>query len=437
MTELNIDSLIAANYDKIIACYPEDISKDFTILMKLVLMTREYPYILSEIIRICDEDHTIINYQIENGWTALMIAACHTDNVSTEETVALLIKLGADLNIQDNLFKRTALMMITDSNVKSSENTIRILIDAGADVNIQDNDGWTALMYAANEESDNIVTLLINAGADVNIKDNDGWTALMFAIREKSTSDNIVNLLINAGADVNIKDNDGWTALMFAVRKKSTSDNIVKLLINAGADVNIKDTDSWTALMHAVRYTDSTAYENIIRILINAGAELNVKTNNLGRTALMLAVLNQKLHDDTGHAIILKILIDAGADLNVIDKSGQNILMIAHNKSNIKLKILIEAGINIDAIFVNDNIYDYLSKLDENIIKNYILDKWKNIIIEKLLINRGNRYKILNKILNNIYEYGYDEHIKILLVNTVINAIGQYELYKNNKKRTE
>ena len=72
---------------------------------------------------------------------------------------------------------------------------VRNLLNTSVDVNAQDNDqdeqGWSALMYAAQKGHTDIVLELLDGGADVNsvLDDkeygtprlNDGWTALMLA----------------------------------------------------------------------------------------------------------------------------------------------------------------------------------------------------------------------------------------------------------------
>jgi ankyrin repeat protein len=51
----------------------------------------------------------------------------------------------------------------------------------GADVNVKDDNGWTALMRAADKRHKDIVKLLLEKGTDINVKDGNGWTALMRA----------------------------------------------------------------------------------------------------------------------------------------------------------------------------------------------------------------------------------------------------------------
>ena len=52
----------------------------------------------------------------------------------------------------------------------------KVLLSYKPDLSIQDNDGWTALMYAADEGSPEIVALLLEGGASLNqTKTDGGW----------------------------------------------------------------------------------------------------------------------------------------------------------------------------------------------------------------------------------------------------------------------
>ena len=55
----------------------------------------------------------------------------------------------------------------------------------GANVNAVDNNGWTALMFAADRDQADITHLLMGRGADPNVKSKEGETALMIATEGK------------------------------------------------------------------------------------------------------------------------------------------------------------------------------------------------------------------------------------------------------------
>ena len=165
--------------DKEYYCFePDENSKyccqmayNFNYLMKIVLLTGKYPDLNDKI----KEYKHMINDTNSEGWTALMLACCHTKTYSTIETVRILIELGANLNAQEK-YGWTALMLSSCfSKNYSSINTIHELIKHGANLNIQDENGDTVLNMAyynintyCNEEA---ILELINHGAKFNFPD--------------------------------------------------------------------------------------------------------------------------------------------------------------------------------------------------------------------------------------------------------------------------
>ena len=95
-------------------------------------------------------------------------------------------------------------------------------------MNQRDGKGYTALMYASNED---VVKMLLESGADVNQKAESAFT--------KSYKDYMRCL----GKDGNECLNDGTTALFHA-----RYENFVETFLAAGANVNEKDCNGETAL---------------------------------------------------------------------------------------------------------------------------------------------------------------------------------------------
>ncbi|BAY73557.1 ankyrin repeat domain-containing protein [Trichormus variabilis] len=150
-----------------------------------------------------------------------------------------------------------------DVNAISSEGTIplhtasfwgylpivRVLLEAGANLESRtEDDGKTPLMSSAEGSAllatypssidrmnqIEVIRLLINAGADVNAKSNEGWTALIAAANSGCVE--AVKLLLQAGADAKAKDCWGDTALSRALAAGYV--DIVQLLQQAGAEEN-------------------------------------------------------------------------------------------------------------------------------------------------------------------------------------------------------
>jgi ankyrin repeat protein len=85
-----------------------------------------------------------------------------------------LIKLGGDINTQDNGDRWSVLMVAACFHTNEAHALLKKLINAGADLNIQNKHGHTALIIAsANNRVKNVIEL-IKAGADMTIKDFSG-----------------------------------------------------------------------------------------------------------------------------------------------------------------------------------------------------------------------------------------------------------------------
>ena len=96
-------------------------------------------------------------------------------------------------------------------------------------------DGTTLLMCAVDIGAQaEIVSAFIRLGADVNARKENGWTALMIAAQKDHPE--VIKALINSGADVNAREENGWTALMIAVQEDHPE--VIKALIDGGADIN-------------------------------------------------------------------------------------------------------------------------------------------------------------------------------------------------------
>lgn len=158
--------------------------------------------------------------------------AGHTD------IIRLLLEKGASAH---DIGAR-ALLAAAGSTVVGVEDrdlseTARLLLSLGVDVNAKDNDGWTALLMAADQNRSAVAQTLLDAGADVNARCEcsgyllGGWTALMIASREGRVE--LVKMLLAKRADVDIRNNQGETALKVATRRGNAE--VVRLLRTHGS----------------------------------------------------------------------------------------------------------------------------------------------------------------------------------------------------------
>lgn len=225
------------------------------------------------------------------------------------------ILLGAPINRQDRLAKdgHNDYHLVRCAYYKCNA-IAKLLLRKGANPNVTCMHGHSPVITASERHNYELVEALIKAGANVNHQDNDGITALMEACQ--SLDDKMMNLLIDAGANVQTVDNEGNNALLHALkrdcytlRKSFANDfdsflhcmrNFIQL-----SNINFADNEGNTPLMIAVE----KGYLELIKLLLEAKADKQL-TNNLGQTALSIALTQKKRKEEQAQRLleIMKIL---------------------------------------------------------------------------------------------------------------------------------
>jgi len=202
-----------------------------------------------------------VNIRQESSGSTPLIVACSIEG--TEEIIEFLILKGADVNAiaADG---RTPLIWAASNSKKAVE----LLLAEGADPGAKGADGMTAFIQSilgiiSGSVNTEVCDLLLDKGANVNDNitgaDAAGWTALMFAANNEKPG--LVKYLISKGANVNHQAGDGKTSLMMA--SKWGYKETVIILVENGANVNLKAIDGSTALSLAIKENS----EEIIKIL--------------------------------------------------------------------------------------------------------------------------------------------------------------------------
>ena len=142
-----------------------------------------YPRVVEEMLK----HHPDVNQRDSAGRTALNAlgqSAVGRAGENPAEVARLLIKAGADMNAQDNIYANTPLHEVPDAA------SAKVLIQAGAQLNRRNVEGQTALMVTLDPE---VARVLLEAGADKTVRDKNGKTALDLA-RELQLTEKIALL---------------------------------------------------------------------------------------------------------------------------------------------------------------------------------------------------------------------------------------------------
>ena len=347
------------------------------------------------------------NVAAPSGETPLM-AAARTGQV---ESVRALLAAGADANARDTARGQTALMWAA---AQRHAEVVRALLVGGADVNARsvvrrrlgfvagnrngtghsaeeqkrlsvefDEGGYTALLFAAQQDDLDSARVLVEAGADVQDTAPVGTSALVVAVH--SDSARVAEFLLEKGANPNA-DGAGYSALHAAVLRGNAA--LVKALLAHGANPNTK----LTRPTPARRYGNEWAFgDNLIgatpfylaakfgelvlmRTLAAAKADPSIQAQD-GSTALMMAldtptvraggvdgfgtdrrdryglindVTPEQLERDA--LTIARTAIELGSDVNQADANGNTALHQAATKSfNQLVELLVARGAQVNA----------------------------------------------------------------------------------------
>ncbi|RYP76692.1 hypothetical protein DL771_001614 [Monosporascus sp. 5C6A] len=260
-----------------------------------------------------------INAEDPQGRTALSWAAGggHAD------AVAVLLKMGADAEIQD-VHGRTALHWAAAGGHQGAMAKLRSF---GADVESADLDGRTALSWAAGNGHTAAVELaLAEAGIDANAQDNRGRTPLSWAAEGGHRV--VVKALIGwakkqeSDKERKLKRYKRSTPLEFALNIGAKK-HVASTLVEYGLDVDLPDNEDRTPLSWAA----GSGNKAVAATLIEHGAEVEAEDIN-DRTPLWWAAAN-------GHGAMVEMLLEQdGVDPQRQDNNGETALSRAQYRGS-------------------------------------------------------------------------------------------------------
>ena len=227
---------------------------------------------------------------------------------SKENCVMTLLK-SKKVNVNDLLLNACPLHF---SAYKGDLDVTKQLIKLGANLNIQDSKGLTSVIVAVMKKHEDVATILIANGARLDIRTRSQGTVLVYAIMNKCYE--TVKLII---ADSKKKINMSFRIRVFALFRDR---QMFEMLINKlRSGIDAEYSDRYTLLMEA-------AEENmlfVIQELVFLGAEINHQSSD-GKTALIMAVKKSSLE-------AVEYLLRLGADKSIRDKDGQKAIDYAQD----------------------------------------------------------------------------------------------------------
>lgn len=234
---------------------------------------------------------------------------------------------------------RTPLMAAA---LESADTTVlEGLLTRGESLASRDRYGWTPLMFAAwSNPNPGVVKFLIGRGSDPNARDALGKTPLMLAAWH-NTSLEVLRELVRSGADASLCDFAGNNVLDAALAG-SASSGILEFLYDSIPERFDKGLICRTILLSA---SDTVLNPKTLQMLLKKGVMVDCRDAD-GQTPLMKAVAN-------GHTEIARALLDAKADPNARDGRGLSVLDYALKGDPEVLRLLIEAGVDLEA----DSVY--------------------------------------------------------------------------------
>jgi len=356
-------------------------------------------------------DGAFINAVDNTGMTALMWAAGknHTD------IVEFLITLNADVDAKDKE-GITALDWALNRSAPISE-IVNLLIKCqygskkDIDLAKQSIINNKLINYAKTNSYGKLKNLLdlnppVSGKSDINFKDENGFTALMYAAQKGYVE--IVQLLIENGA-IHIPQY-GEPALRLASYNGKI--DIVKLLLKKEYKIDINTPNEiCTPLIHA----SGNGQIDIVRFLILHGADINKYGiyDITSTTALIVASEND-------HVDIANLLINHYANINSTNNSGDNALTVAAREYNTDIiKLLIREGSN-----YTDN--------DIALTQHHEDDDSKNVLIQELFYrmeyeaDKQNNFKKYKQMSINEHSKLINEELKKNLNENISSIVNDY-----------
>ncbi|XP_010880755.1 ankyrin repeat and SOCS box protein 2 isoform X4 [Esox lucius] len=277
------------------------------------------------------------------GWTLLHEAAYY----GQDQCVRILLGAQPEMINKCDLKGQTALILAVG---RCKVACVEALLEKGADPELATKERETPLYKACEKENADIVAMLLNHGVVVNKHCIQGWTALQEAVSRNRVE--ICEMLVQAGANLSPTNIYGITPLFTAAQSGRVES--LRFLIKHGADINSQATDGATALYEAAK----NGHEEIVDLLLLHNADANKACQN-GLLPLHIAaqrgtdgktLLTYDFYNFEKSVNIVSMLINATSKTRVRRSGISPLHLAAERNRNEVLKVLIEAGYDVNAM---------------------------------------------------------------------------------------
>ena len=311
------------------------------------------------VMTICNEAETAGNIHKRNyeETFAVLFDYCVEDNAN-----ALLENID-DIDVNTQCFDgETLLHCAVESN---SINCVKALLEHGADPNLQTTTFMEPPLHIAIQNGNaDICDALIEGHADIEVANAEGESAIFIAIRCEDIGG--VRALINNHANLNILNISGLTPLQVAITLHQNE--IAKLLIHEGASTSLGSLNSYAVALEnnemdicdAIREYDPALARQAIKS--QSGRRPNPPPD-------FFACLKK------GDPKKLRRLMTSQYDMNVAPSEGIPLFKAIESKSLDIVKIVINAGADIDILQNNTTPLAFACKNGTLEIVQYLLSQ--------------------------------------------------------------
>lgn len=167
---------------------------------------------------------------------------------------------------------QTAAMLVACSCMESTLAIVDFLTDTGLNLEAVDKNGWTALMYACQNNNAEVAMHLLDRGSHINAATTDGVTPLMLVIAESNIE--LMCQLLTRNAQANLKDEKGETPMFYACTHSTPE--VVKTLLKHKANPFSKSRAGMTPLMACCQQGNIKVATTLVRMR----ADIDCKTKS-------------------------------------------------------------------------------------------------------------------------------------------------------------